>query len=228
MIAAYGGELAEIDLHAQDPREPSWVNEWLPPLDAAAIYAFIRSRSPALYVEIGSGHSTRFAARARRDGRLDTRIVSIDPRPRAEVDELCDRVLRSPLEAADLSVFDELSDGDVVFFDGSHRTFMNSDATVFFLELLPRLANGVLVGVHDVFLPYDYPQEFADRYYSEQYLLAAHLIGGNPAIEPVLPAYYVARHAGLSAITDPLWSDARLAGVDGRASAFWLAVSAGR
>ena len=47
--------------------------------------------------------------RARRDGRLQTRIVSIDPRPRAEVDELCDRVLRVPLEAADLSVFDELS-----------------------------------------------------------------------------------------------------------------------
>ena len=227
-IAAYGDELAEIELKTQDSREPSWVNEWLPPLDAAAIYAFIRSRSPALYLEIGSGHSTRFAARARRDGRLDTRIVSIDPQPRAEVDELCDRLLRAPLEAADLSVFDELSDGDVVFFDGSHRTFMNSDATVFFLELLPRLAHGVLVGVHDVFLPYDYPHEFADRYYSEQYLLAAHLIAGNPAIEPVLPTFYATRRPELGAATDAVWADRRLAGIDGSGCAFWLAVSAGR
>ena len=68
---------------------------------------------------------------------------------------------------------------------------MNSDATVFFLEILPRLPGGVLVGIHDVFLPYDYPRDYADRYYSEQYLLAAHLIAGNPALEPVLPGLTV-------------------------------------
>ena len=221
-IADYSDSLLRIDVHAQDPREPSWVNDWLPALDGAAIYAFIRSRSPSLYVEIGSGHSTKFAARALRDGRLQTRIVSIDPRPRAEIDELCDRVLRVPLEAADLSVLDELSGGDVVFFDGSHRTFMNSDATVFFLEVLPRLADGVLVGVHDVFLPYDYPRDFADRYYSEQYLLAAHLIAGNPAFEPVLPTFYASRHPELRSLTRPVWTDPRLEGIEPYGHAFWL------
>ena len=201
-IADYRDSLLRIDVHARDPREPSWVNDWLPALDGAAIYAFIRSRAPSLYIEVGSGNSTKFAARAVRDGRLHTRIVSIDPQPRADVEGLCDRVLRVPLEAADLSVFDELSDGDVLFFDGSHRTFMNSDATVFFLEVLPRLAGGVLVGVHDVFLPYDYPRDFADRYYSEQYLLAAHLIAGNPALEPVLPTFYASRHPELRSLAD--------------------------
>ena len=209
-------------MHARDPREPSWVNDWLPALDGAAIYAFIRSRAPSLYIEIGSGHSTKFAARAVRDGRLRTRIVSIDPQPRADMEGLCDRVLRVPLEAADLSVFDELSGGDVVFFDGSHRTFMNSDATVFFLEVLPRLADGVLVGVHDVFLPYDYPRDFADRYYSEQYLLAAHLIAGNPAFEPVLPTFYASRHPELRSLTHPVWTDPRLEGIEPRGYAFWL------
>ena len=221
-IAAYRDALVRIDLHAQDQREPSWANDWLPALDGAAIYAFIRSRSPALYLEIGSGHSTKFAARARRDGRLETQIMSIDPEPRAEVGELCDRVLRVPLEAADISVFRELSDGDVLFFDGSHRTFMNSDATVFFLEVLPRLAGGVLVGVHDVFLPYDYPREFADRYYSEQYLLAAHLIAGNPALNPVLAAYYACRHPELRSLLNPIWSDQRLEGIESQGYAFWL------
>jgi predicted O-methyltransferase YrrM len=226
-IADYRDSLLRIELHAQDSRDPSWENEWLPPLDGAALYAFIRSRSPARYMEIGSGNSTKFAARARRDGELQTRIVSIDPRPRAEIDELCDRVLRVPLEAADISLFQDLSDGDVVFFDGSHRTFMNSDATVFFLELLPALASGVLVGVHDVFLPYDYPREFADRYYSEQYLLAAHLIARNPGIEPVLPAFYASRRVELRSITDSVWPDPRLGRAEPQGHAFWFRTRVG-
>jgi predicted O-methyltransferase YrrM len=221
-IANYRDSLVNIPLHAQDSRDPEWANEWLPPLDGAAIYAFIRSRSPTLYMEIGSGNSTKFAARACRDGQLQTEIVSVDPQPRAEVDALCDRLLRVPLEAADVTVFRELSDGDVLFFDGSHRIFMNSDATVFFLEVLPQLADGVLVGVHDIFLPYDYPQEFADRYYSEQYLLAAHLIAGNPALDPVLAAYYACRHPELRSLLNPVWSDRRLEGIESQGYAFWL------
>ena len=121
-----------------------------------AIYSFLRSRRPATYLEIGSGNSTKFAARARQDGRLDTKIVSIDPSPRAEVDALCDEVIRSPFELADLSVLDRLVPGDIVFFDGSHRVFMNSDVAAFFLDAVPRLPAGVLIGVHDIYLPDDY------------------------------------------------------------------------
>ena len=222
-IASYREALQRIEIDARDPGEPSWHNEWLPPLDAGAIYGFIRSRSPALYVEIGSGNSTKFAARARRDGRLGTRIVSIDPEPRAEVDGLCDRLVRLPLEAADLSLFHELADRDVLFFDGSHRAFMNSDATVFFLELLPQLADGVLVGVHDIFLPYDYPREFADRYYSEQYLLAAHLLAGNPLVEPMLPAFWLTRDPELRPLADALLPGLRL---EAAGSAFWMRIRA--
>lgn len=50
---------------------------------------------------------------------------------------------------------------DVVFLDGSHRVFMNNDASVFFLDGLPRLPPGVLVGVHDIFLPEDYGPDAA-------------------------------------------------------------------
>jgi len=199
-------------------RAEAWTSGWLPVLDAVAIYAFIRSRSPALYVEVGSGVSTRFAARAKRDGELGTQIVSIDPRPRTDVDDLCDRILRMPLESVDTSLFGELSEGDVVFLDGTHRTFMNSDATVFFLEVLPRLASGVLVGVHDVFLPYDYPEEFADRYYSEQYLLAAHLLAGNPRLEPILPTFYARHHPELSVLAASVESSLGARG----GCAFWL------
>ena len=221
-IADYRDSLRSIDVHAQDPHEPSWANEWLPPLDGAAIYAFIRSRSPARYVEIGSGDSTKFAARARRDGALETRIVSIDPQPRAEVDELCDRVLRVPLEAADTVRVRRAVRRRRAVLRRLAPDFMNSDATVFFLEVLPQLAGGVLVGVHDVFLPYDYPREFADRYYSEQYLLAAHLIAGNPALEPVLATFYASRHPELGSLADAVWSDRRLEGIWPDGCAFWL------
>ena len=66
-----------------------------------------------------------------------------------------------------------LSAGDMVFIDNSHRAFQNSDVTVFFTEVLPALPAGVAYGIHDIFLPDDYPAGWSDRFYNEQYLLAA-------------------------------------------------------
>jgi hypothetical protein len=83
-----------MEVHAGDSLEPSWVNGWLPGLDGAAIYSFLRERRPSLYLEIGSGNSTLFAARARRDGDLPTAIVSIDPQPREDIDGMCDEIYR--------------------------------------------------------------------------------------------------------------------------------------
>lgn len=224
VIADCREDLARIDVRQRDPREPCWINPFLPGLDSAAIYAFLRSRNPSQYLEVGSGNSTKFAHRARRDGNLRTRIVSIDPNPRDEIDEICDRVIRSPLEASDLSIFDELDETDVVFLDGSHRVFMNSDVTVFFLEALPRLAPGVLVGVHDIFLPYDYPAHLADRYYSEQYVLAAYLIAGVQALDPVLAAWYVSQTPELRSVVEAVWSDPQYTELKKYGSAFWIQI----
>jgi Methyltransferase domain len=187
MIGGYRSELQTIRLHSDDPSQPSWINGYLPGLDSAAIYSFLRSRRPATYLEIGSGNSTKFAARARHDGQLDTKIISIDPSPRAEVDALCDEVIRSPFELADLSVLDRLRPGDIVFFDGSHRVFMNSDVAAFFLDVLPRLPADVLIGVHDIYLPDDYEPAVAERYYSEQYMLADYLLAGGERVSRSFP-----------------------------------------
>jgi predicted O-methyltransferase YrrM len=219
-IASQRADLLAItpDFRAHD--EPYWRNSWLPALDAAALYAFVRARAPQRYVEVGSGVSTAFAARARADGATGTRIVSIDPRPRAEVADLCDEVVPAALQDADLGVFAELVAGDVVFVDGSHQVLMNSDAVTFVLDLLPELAAGVLVGVHDVYLPDDYPPQWSARHYGEQYLLAAYLLGGG--VVPVLPAHYLAGRDDLLGPLDALWGDSRLAGVEGWGNAFWL------
>lgn len=220
-IGRYADELAAIEVSAADPRQPSWVNGMISGLDGASFYAFMRERKPARYLEIGSGNSTKFVARAKRDGDLETKIVSIDPHPRAEVDELCDEVIRKPLEAADLGVFGTLRAGDMLFFDGSHRVFMNSDVAVFFLEVLPSLPAGVLVGIHDIYLPDDYPAEIADRYWSEQYPLASWLLGGAEA-EIVLPAWRVSTDPVLGHALDGLWDRPGLAPVDRHGVSFWF------
>lgn len=181
-----------------------------PPLDLASIYAFVRSRKPSRYLEVGSGSSTRFAARAVRDGRLSTRIVSVDPNPRIEVDQLCSELIRVPLEDADLAPFGALGPGDVVFFDCSHRSFTNSDVTVFFVEVLPTLPPGLLVGVHDIFLPDDYPPTWWERYYSEQYLLSAWLLANPDRIRPVLACRHVSRNPALGTELGELWSHPNL------------------
>jgi len=181
------------------PTEPFWNNAWFSVLDAASLYGFLLSRKPKRYIEIGSGYCTMFARHAIRTGNLPTKIASIDPQPRAEIDRLCDRVIRMPLERCDLNIFHDLEPGDVLFFDGSHRVFANSDVTVFFLEILPRLKPGVLVHVHDIFLPADYPPAWDGRFYSEQFILAAMLLCGAPPFRVLLPNYFISIDAELSA-----------------------------
>jgi hypothetical protein len=222
MVLGYRDQLLAIPRHAARPTDPSWINGFLPGLDGAAIYSFLRDRRPRRYVEVGSGNSTKFAVRARRDGELDFEIVSIDPSPRTEVEELCDTSVRGPLEAADLGVFDALGAGDVVFFDGSHRVFMNSDVVTFFLDVLPGLAPGVLVGIHDVYLPDDYDPWERDDYYSEQYLLATALLADPTLLRPILPGAYVGNRPELDRILDPLWEDAAMKDVPRYGVAFWF------
>jgi len=172
-------QLSKISTHKINETDPFWVNNWLPAPDAAIIYTLIATGQPRLYLEIGSGNSTKFARRAQRDFKTGTQIVSIDPSPRAEIDSLCDRIIRHSVERLDISkVADLVRPGDVVFVDDSHRSFQNSDSTVCCIELFAALPAGCHFGVHDVFLPFDYPSSFIDRYYNEQYLMMMYLLGG--------------------------------------------------
>jgi hypothetical protein len=185
--------------------EPVWENDYWGGVDALVQCAALRHRDPAVYVEIGSGFSTRFARRAIRDFGLRTRLVSIDPQPRAEVDQLCDEVLREPLENVELELFSALEPGDVVLLDCSHVALMNTDATVFFLEVLPRLPSGVLVGIDDIFLPWDYHPSWTGRMYGEQYLLAAQLLGGASGWLLRFPGWWIVECSPLTERFDALW-----------------------
>jgi predicted O-methyltransferase YrrM len=222
----YREQFAAIGREYVSEDQPYWQCGWLPPLDLVLLYTFIAEERPRRYIEVGSGCSTTFVRRAITDFGLDTRIISIDPEPRALVDAICDEVIRQPLEDVDLGLFDGLTSGDVVFIDGSHRSFANSDATVAVLEVLPRLGEDVVVAFDDICLPHDYPPHWADRFYSEQYLLAAWLLGGGGGLDVIAPIDFVSHDEELGGILAPLWSEGPLAGLIGYGNSFWMRVRA--
>ena len=212
--------LARISREPSTSTEPSWANDFLCGLDVLSLYGFLGLTRPARYFEVGSGNSTKFARRAIEDYGLSTKITSIDPCPREEVDSICDLVIRQRLEEVDVRIFDLLEAGDILFVDDSHRVQMNSDATVAFLEVLPRLRPGILVGFHDIPLPSDYPDEWVSRFYNEQYVLAAYLLAGGNRFDIVLPCAFVSDDPELSGILTAFWEGLQVKRRYG--SAFWI------
>lgn len=164
-IDEYGPRLATF---AGPPPEPRWDQSWFPRLDAAAAYAFVRRARPKRIVEVGSGHSTRFLARAAKDAAVGTEITCIDPAPRAAIDGLKVEIERRVLEEADIARFAMLDPGDIAFFDSSHLLWPGTDVDMILNRILPVLRSGVLIHLHDIFLPDPYPEAWAWRGYTEQ------------------------------------------------------------
>jgi len=210
-----------LEAPAEDP-VPRWNNPFFTGTDAMSLYAMLTLHRPGFYVEVGSGNSTRFARRAIQSRRLATDVVSIDPEPRLEIDGLCDRIIRKPLEQIAPEWFDMLQPRDFLFVDSSHRCFMNSDVTVIMLDILPRLKPGVFVHFHDIFLPYDYPEEMSQRYYSEQYLLACYLLAGGRRFQVEAPVQFIYRDPELSGILGPVWQRPEIAPVQMNGGSFWI------
>jgi hypothetical protein len=204
--------------------EPCWINQYMPALDGVALYGFMVIHKPNIYMEVGSGNSTKFARKAISDHSLDTRIVSIDPCPRAEIDKICDEIIRRPVEEVDIQIFDRLNKDDILYVDNSHRVFMNSDATAVFLDIIPRLRPGVLVEIHDVTLPYDYPTEWIERYYSEQYLLAAYMLAKGNKFDIMLPNMFISHDNELRDILSPLWEKEEMKNVETHGCSFWMKI----
>lgn len=207
-----------------NPLLPAWNNNFLPGLDIAALYMYIAERKPKKYMEVGSGNSTLVAAAAKNQYSTDTEIISIDPYPRADIDQVSQRIVRRPFEQVGTEWADELEAGDILFIDNSHRALPNSDATVFFLEWLPRLKEGVIVQVHDIYLPWDYPQDMCERGYSEQYVLAAMVMSNPERYRPIFPAFWITQQPDLQATLAPLWENKNLHGVERHGGSFWLEI----
>jgi len=212
-FAAYLANYVAIPKHpTSEINRPAWINGSLPGLDAVALYGFLALHNSKHYFEIGAGNSTKFAKQAILDHHLQTNLTVIDPYPPPGLESICDTLIKKPLEEVALDLFDRLEAGDILFIDSTHRVFMNSDVTIAFLDLLPRLKAGVLVEFHDIALPLDYPLPWAERYYSEQYLLAAALLAEGHQFEVILPNAFITLDEALRKIIQPLWRNPNLNG----------------
>jgi hypothetical protein len=155
-------------------------------LDARLLFVMLREMRPRRIVEVGSGYSSLLMADVNRrffDGAID--ITCIEPYPRSFLRRGfpgITRVIRDKVQALPISVFEPLGRGDILFVDSSHVSKTGSDVNHLFFEIFPRLAPGVVIHVHDIFLPHEYPQEWVlgeNRGWNEQYLLRALLMYSN-------------------------------------------------
>jgi len=202
--------------------------------DAHVYYALIRHLRPRRVVEIGSGYSTLVAARAvelmRAEGGSAPRLVAVEPYPlpflKSRLAGLSELVEKK-VQEADLEIFTSLGSGDILFIDSTHVLREGGDVQAEFCEILPRLAPGVFVHVHDISLPRPYPRVYFDEhhyYWNEQYLLQAFL-AFNSRFEVVWPgAYMAARHPELIREVFPGFDAMREAFPSSEPSSFWMRV----
>ena len=166
-------------------------NGFFPTPDAEIYASMIIAERPETIIEVGSGYSTLVARRAIRHVGSTTKIHVVDPQPRREIGAFADEVEYLPVERSSL-VDRGIAESTLLFIDSSHVCRAGGDLPFLFCEVLPSLPANVLVHVHDVFLPYDYPGSYARRFYTEQYLLHALLVH-SAKFEIVFAAHHMAR-----------------------------------
>ncbi len=152
--------------------------------DAIVLYSLLRHYKPKRVVEIGSG----FSSAAMLDTRevfpeICTEFTFIEPFPErlktliTDEDRKSCTIIEEFVQDVDISVFTELGKNDMIFVDTSHQMKVGSEVLYLFFEIMPRLKPGVMIHFHDVFWPFEYPQEWVEvgRSWNESYGLRAFL-----------------------------------------------------
>ena len=160
------------------------------PGESDVLYATLRARRPRRVVELGSGYSSLIIAEACRRNSAEghaTHYEAYDPFPRDFVASGIPGLnvfRRTPAQEIPLETFSALQERDVLFVDTTHTVKVGSDVNYVILDVLPRLRRGVVVHLHDIWLPYAYPKAFLEQrvFWQEQYLLQAFLVF-NPHFE---------------------------------------------
>jgi predicted O-methyltransferase YrrM len=184
-VERYRPELDDVSFEPQPgPTAYIWNNGAFSGADAIVYYGLVRDLKPRRVVEVGSGWSSLLLARALERNGPDAPcdVTLVEPFPNEAVFAgLPDgwEVHRQIVQHADLGIFERLQAGDVCFYDGSHCVRTGGDVNWFLFEVMPRLAPGVLVQIHDIFLPDDYHDEWVydeGLSWNEQYLVQAFLM----------------------------------------------------
>lgn len=181
----YGGELEQIPRHRDKnaPMSFCYYNGSFEGGDAEFLYSMIRRSKPKRMIEVGSGHSTLMARLAiernkAEDAAYNCHHLCIEPYNQPWLEETGAEILRKRVELCDLTLFDDLEGGDILFIDSSHVIRAQGDVLYEVLEVLGRLKPGVFVHIHDIFTPRDYLEKWVlddQRFWNEQYLIEAFL-----------------------------------------------------
>lgn len=188
-------DCSQIPIASDNEETINLTNGHFDGIDGLVAYCMVRYFKPRTIIEVGSGYSSLILAKAAvRNGNAP--LICIEPFPleflKKDFPGLR-TLVRKRVEEIDRDFFSELQAGDILFLDSSHTVKIGGDVTYLFLEILPRLKPGVVVHVHDIFFPFDYPREWVMnecRFWSEQYLLQSFL-AFNSAFEILLCNSYL-------------------------------------
>ncbi len=226
-LESFAGAIAEF----APPEQPTGrtgeyalANDSYGRVGADVLHGVVRGLEPRRIIELGSGHSTLIMAAAAERNRADgvaTELRTFDPFPTVAQPGLpgLSRLDRLRAQDVPLDVFHTLEAGDVLFVDTTHTVKLDSDVNRIVLDVLPELAPGVIVHVHDIFLPYEYPRKWPEEmglHWAEQYLLQAFL-SGNAGFEVLAGVHALCQdRPEAMARLAPTWREGATA------SAFWM------
>jgi predicted O-methyltransferase YrrM len=183
-------------------------------LDARALFVLLRAWKPKRIVEVGSGYSSLLIADVNRrflEGSIE--LTCIEPHPPAFLRRGAERgiaqLIERPVQQLPAAEFQRLAAGDILFIDSSHVSKTGSDVNYLLFDVLPFLAPGVYVHLHDIFLPHDYPQDWVlnqNRSWNEQYVLRALLMYASATLRVEFAstyAFYAFRELVIAALAHP-------------------------
>jgi len=189
-LLLFASELDPVP-YERDGSSAFWFNNLtFTDFDAAVLYTMLRLLKPKRYIELGCGFSSFMSTRAlQRNHQEGTSCEAVysDPHPALALELQgalpYGRLLRERVQELPREMFAGLQSGDVLFIDTSHVLKIQSDVEHELLRILPSLASGVWIHIHDIFSPCDYPAEWIWRPLrlglNEQYAVECLLSGGN-------------------------------------------------
>lgn len=186
LVERFTGYYQEMPFRAQKQNHLHYFfdNTWYTYSDAIFLYSMIRFYKPKRIVEIGSGFSSAVICDTNKVFfNNEIKLTCIDPNPERLESILAGEanctVLTKPLQEIDLDLFDDLDENDIVLVDSSHIVKAGSDVNIIIFDILPKLKKGVKIHFHDIFYPFQYPEEWFIKYkrsWNEPYFLRAFLM----------------------------------------------------
>ncbi len=197
---------------------------------AAGTHCIIRHFRPKRVIEIGSGNSSliisaALSVNAKSSPRADYTII--DPYPGEIVEKslpFLTRLTKQRVQTLKPGFFDCLKENDILFIDSGHTVRIGGDVNYLILDVLPRLAKGVLIHFHDIPLPFEYPKAYATNprfrmFWTEAYLLQAFL-SFNDQFEVLMAMNnLMTEHIDAFSIAFPAYDPKKYPSVSG---SFWI------